>query len=62
MRNTDCASRRPSSTTTGAYLPSLFDTSHTVIWQTLVILSGVLLWLVWASRLGPRRDQAAEQA
>lgn len=35
---------------TGAYLPSLFDTSHTVIWQTLVILSGVLLWLVWASR------------
>lgn len=47
---------------TGAYLPSLFDTSHTVIWQTLVILSGVLLWLVWASRLGPRRDQAAEQA
>jgi exosortase H (IPTLxxWG-CTERM-specific) len=35
---------------TGAYLPSLFDTSHTVIWQTLVILSGVLLWLLWASR------------
>lgn len=35
---------------TGSYLPSLFDTSHTVIWQTLVILSGVLLWLVWASR------------
>jgi exosortase H (IPTLxxWG-CTERM-specific) len=38
---------------TGAYLPSLFDTSHTVIWQTLVILSGVLLWLLWASRLKP---------
>jgi exosortase H (IPTLxxWG-CTERM-specific) len=35
---------------TGAYLPSLFDASHTVIWQTLVILSGVLLWLLWASR------------
>lgn len=35
---------------TGTYLPSLFDTSHTVIWQTLVILSGVLLWLLWASR------------
>ncbi len=35
---------------TGAYLPSLFDASHTVIWQTLVILSGVLLWLLWAGR------------
>lgn len=35
---------------TGAYMPSLFDASHTVIWQTLVILSGVLLWLLWASR------------
>ncbi len=35
---------------TGAYFPSLFDASHTVIWQTLVILSGVLLWLLWASR------------
>jgi len=35
---------------TGAYFPSLFATSHTVIWQTLVILSGVLLWLLWASR------------
>jgi len=35
---------------TGAYLPGFFDASHTVIWQTLVILSGVLLWLLWASR------------
>lgn len=41
---------------TGAYLPSLFDTSHTVIWQTLVILSGVLLWLVWASRFAAPRE------
>jgi exosortase H (IPTLxxWG-CTERM-specific) len=35
---------------TGAYLPDLFDASHTVIWQTLVILSGVGLWIVWANR------------
>lgn len=35
---------------TGAYFPSFFDASHTVLWQTLVILSGVLLWLLWASR------------
>jgi exosortase H (IPTLxxWG-CTERM-specific) len=35
---------------TGIYFPSLFDASHTVIWQTLVILSGVLLWIFWANR------------
>lgn len=35
---------------TGAHFPAFFDASHTVIWQTLVILSGVLLWLLWASR------------
>lgn len=35
---------------TGAYFPGFFDASHTVLWQSLVILSGVLLWLLWASR------------
>ena len=35
---------------TGAYLPRLFDTSHTVVWQTIVILCGVLLWIFWAGR------------
>ncbi len=35
---------------TGAYFPKLFDSSHTVIWQTIVILFGVLLWIFWANR------------
>ncbi len=35
---------------TGAYMPMLFDSSHTVVWQTIVILSGVLLWIFWANR------------
>jgi exosortase H (IPTLxxWG-CTERM-specific) len=35
---------------TGAYFPKFFDASHTVVWQTLVILSGVLLWIFWANR------------
>lgn len=35
---------------TGAYFPKLFDSSHTVIWQTVVILCGVLLWIFWANR------------
>jgi len=44
---------------TGAYFPALFDSSHTVIWQTIVILFGVLLWIFWANRLGPPRPAAA---
>jgi len=39
---------------TGAYLPRLFDTSHTVVWQTLVILAAVLIWILWARRVTPR--------
>ncbi|MEO8276167.1 MAG: exosortase H [Thermoanaerobaculia bacterium] len=35
---------------TGVYLPKLFDSSHTVVWQTIVILAGVLLWILWANR------------
>ncbi len=37
---------------TGAYLPAFFDTSHTVIWQTVVILCGLGLFVIWASRVG----------
>ena len=44
---------------TGVYFPKLFDTSHTVIWQTIVILFGVLLWIFWANRFAtPRREPA----
>ena len=45
---------------TGAYFPRLFDASHTVVWQTVVILAGVLLWIYWASRFAaPRRPPAS---
>ena len=40
---------------TGAYAPAWFDRSHTVVWQTIVILCGVLLWVFWATRLVPAR-------
>ncbi len=33
---------------TGVYFPSFFDSSHTVVWQSIVILCGVLLWSLWA--------------
>lgn len=41
---------------TGAYFPSWFDASHTVVWQTVVILFSVLLWIVWANRLAAPRN------
>jgi exosortase H (IPTLxxWG-CTERM-specific) len=47
---------------TGVYLPDLFDSSHTVVWQTIVILCGVLLWLGWANRFAARRDPGATRA
>ena len=46
---------------TGAYLPKLFESSHTVVWQTIVILFAVLLWIFWANRyaVAPRRETPA---
>ena len=41
---------------TGAYFPAWFDASHTVVWQTVVILFSVLLWILWANRLGAPRE------
>jgi exosortase H (IPTLxxWG-CTERM-specific) len=34
----------------GAHRPALFTASHTVLWQSIVVLCGVLLFLVWATR------------
>jgi len=45
---------------TGVYFPAFFDSSHTVVWQTLVILFGVVLWIFWANRFAaPRTAPAA---
>lgn len=43
---------------TGVYFPRIFDTSHTVIWQTIVILFGVLLWIFWANRFAAPAEPA----
>src|SRR4029450_10501666 len=42
----------------GAHQPALFSASHTVLWQSAVVLCGVLLFLFWASR-EERRPAAA---
>ena len=46
----------------GRHHPLLFSSAHTVIWQSVVVLFGVLLFLLWAARptaaaalAGPRR-------
>ncbi|HEX4955339.1 MAG TPA: exosortase H [Thermoanaerobaculia bacterium] len=44
---------------TGVYFPKLFDSSHTVVWQTVVILAGVLLWIFWANRWAVRSEAGA---
>jgi exosortase H (IPTLxxWG-CTERM-specific) len=44
---------------TGVYFPSFFDSSHTVVWQTVVILFAVLLWIFWAQRYALPPRQAA---
>lgn len=36
----------------GIFAPSWFSISHVFIWQTLIILTGVLLWLLWVYRYG----------
>jgi len=47
---------------TGAYWPDVFDASHTVVWQSVVILAAVLLWILWADRLAVPRPAAADAA
>jgi exosortase H (IPTLxxWG-CTERM-specific) len=34
----------------GAHHPGFFTASHTVLWQSIVVLFGVLVFLFWASR------------
>jgi exosortase H (IPTLxxWG-CTERM-specific) len=34
----------------GLHRPALFSSSHTVLWQSIVVLFGVLLFLFWAAR------------
>jgi exosortase H (IPTLxxWG-CTERM-specific) len=32
----------------GIFLPQFFNESHIFVWQSLVIIAGVALWIVWA--------------
>lgn len=47
---------------TGSYLPDFFDTSHTVVWQSVVVATSLLLWLFWAQRFAGRPGGAERTA
>lgn len=44
----------------GIYLPDLFNSSHIFIWQSVVILFGVGLWMFWADRFAMPRKGAED--
>jgi len=43
----------------GHHRPALFSAAHTVLWQSAVVIAGVLLFLLWASR---QKDSASVPA
>lgn len=46
----------------GIYFPNLFNSSHIFIWQSIVILFGVGLWMVWADRFAdPTESKRTEE-
>jgi exosortase H (IPTLxxWG-CTERM-specific) len=43
----------------GIYLPRYFNQSHIFIWQSVVILAGVSLWIAWAHHAAaPLREES----
>lgn len=36
----------------GVFFPKFFNSSHVFVWQSIVILFGVGLWIVWAQKFG----------
>ena len=41
----------------GVFLPQYFSDAHIFIWQSLVILFGISLWIVWAHRFALPREK-----
>lgn len=35
----------------GASFPKIFNTAHYLVWQSLIILAAIALWLVWVEKL-----------
>jgi len=39
----------------GAKHPQVFQMFHVAVWQTLIILFSLFIFLIWSSRIAPRR-------
>jgi exosortase/archaeosortase family protein len=35
----------------GAHFPDFLDTAHVLIWQSVMILAAIALWLFWVEKL-----------
>lgn len=46
----------------GHFRPELFEIAHVVVWQALMVLAAVSLWLVWLERLGGRPRPGGRRA
>jgi exosortase H (IPTLxxWG-CTERM-specific) len=42
----------------GRYIPAYFDIAHYVVWQSVMILAVIVLWLVWVGKVVNVRRQA----
>jgi len=42
----------------GVFLPQHFDDAHIFVWQSLVIIAGISLWIVWAHRFALPQDSS----
>jgi len=42
----------------GLHWPTILDTVHQLVWQSLLIVFAVSLWLLWAAWIAPRRGRA----
>jgi len=33
----------------GVFIPQYFNSAHVIVWQSIVVLSGIALWVAWAN-------------
>jgi archaeosortase B (VPXXXP-CTERM-specific) len=38
------------------WIPEHFDMLHVLVWQSVIVVFTVVMWLVWATMVGDRRD------
>ena len=35
----------------GTFLPGFFETTHILVWQSLMILAVIAIWFIWAEKV-----------